>query len=619
LAGRPVKILPTYLSPSRRLIGADLTASFGGGLPVLMAGDLNAKHVDWNSRLTTSRGKLLRDYADENSCLIFGPDTPTTNPYNSSATSDVLDIVVTKELPFPMYLTSCSTLNSDHLPVLIDTACRSSFLQPPDRPNFRRTDWANFQTHLEDQIPFDPELHNGMAIDTCVENFSGAVLQALVASTPKSRPRDDPRPQIPVGIQDEIRLKNRLRRWWQVTRDHALKAEVNRLQRSLTRQLNQWKNDQWSATLESLVPEDQSLWRMTKRVMRVPTPSPPWSPQGGIALSVYEKTEAIADNLEAKFQPMTDPSVPSVIETVDVGLRSYFMAPAGEPKLTDPEDVQEAIRGFRVSKSPGPNGHSNRALNHLPQRAVFLLVLIFNAILHTHHFPTAWKHARMISILKSGKDPSLPSSYRPISLLDTIGKLFEKILLARILHEANVRGLMRDGQFGFIPKHSTSLQLARLVERITRNVGEERLTGAVFLGVTKAFDSIWIDGLLYKPTLLNFPSYIVHAISLYLRGRTFEASIHTATSSRRGMRAGVAQGGLISPLVSLYVNDMPSPSQHVELALYADDTAVIATSRKPTLLVRYLESYLNDLQRWLSEWRIAINVSKSSAIIFARA
>jgi hypothetical protein len=67
----------------------------------------------------------------------------------------------------------------------------------------------------------------------------------------------------------------------------------------------------------------------------------------------------------------------------------------------------------------------------------------------------------------------------------------------------------------------------------------------------------------------------------------------------------------------VYVNDMPSPSHHVELALYADDTAITATSRKPTLLVSYLESYLNDLQRWLSEWRIAVNVSKSTAIIFA--
>jgi hypothetical protein len=277
-----------------------------------------------------------------------------------------------------------------------------------------------------------------------------------------------------------------------------------------------------------------------------------------------------------------------------VGLRFYFMAPASETKLTNPEEVQEAIRGRKVSKAPGPNGTSYRALKNLTQRTVSLLVLIFNAILLTHHFPTAWKHTRVISILKPGKDPALPLSYRPISLLDTIGKLFEKILLARILHEVNARGLMRYEHFGFRPKHSTSLQLARLVERIVRNFGEKRLTGAVFLDLAKAFDTVWIDGLIYKLTLLNLPSYIVHTISSYLWGRTFEASYQTAMSSRRVMRAGVAQGGLISPvLLSLYFNDMPSPSHHVELALYADDTAIIATSRKPTLLVSYLGSLGN--------------------------
>ena len=149
------------------------------------------------------------------------------------------------------------------------------FHRPPDRRDFSRTDWVNFQTHLEDLIPFDPELHNDMAVDKCVENFSGAVLKALAASNPKRRPRDDPRPGIPTGIQDEIRLKNQLRMQWQITRDPALRAEVNSLQRSVTRRLNEWRNDQWIATLESLDPEDQSLWRMTKRVMRVTTPSPP--------------------------------------------------------------------------------------------------------------------------------------------------------------------------------------------------------------------------------------------------------------------------------------------------------------------------------------------------------
>jgi len=61
------------------------------------------------------------------------------------------------------------------------------------------------------------------------------------------------------------------------------------------------------------------------------------------------------------------------------------------------------------------------------------------------------------------------------------------------------------------------LQLAHLVERVTRKFGEKRLTGEVFLDVAKAFDTAWIDGLLYKLTLLNLPSYIVHTISSYLR------------------------------------------------------------------------------------------------------
>ena len=91
--------------------------------------------------------------------------------------------------------------------------------------------------------------------------------------------------------------------------------------------------------------------------------------------------------METQFQPVADPSVPAVIEMVDVALKSYFQMPASEPKLTNPDEVHEAIMGLKVGKAPGPNGIKHRALKHLPQRAVSLLVWIFNAILLTHHFP----------------------------------------------------------------------------------------------------------------------------------------------------------------------------------------------------------------------------------------
>jgi hypothetical protein len=186
----------------------------------------------------------------------------------------------------------------EHHPVLTYTVCRSSLHHPPDCADFRHSDWANFQSYVEDQVPFDADLHNGMAIDTCVENFSGAVLKSLAVSTPNCRPSDDPWRPIPAFIQDELRLKNRPRRWWQFTRQPFLKTEVNRLRSSVSRHLIGLRNDQRSANLESLHPDDK--------------------------------------------------------------------------------------------------------------------------------FPTKSKHARVISILKPGDEPALPSSYQPISPLNTISKIFKK-------------------------------------------------------------------------------------------------------------------------------------------------------------------------------------------------
>jgi hypothetical protein len=96
------------------------------------------------------------------------------------------------------------------------------------------------------------------------------------------------------------------------------------------------------------------------------------------------------------------------------------------------------------------------------------------------------------------------------------------------------------------------------------------------------------------------------------------ASFQTTTSSLRGMQLAW-RSWFDLPCSSLYVNVMSTPSQQFEFALYADDTAIIATSRKPAPLFSYLESYLSDLQLWLSEGRIAINISKVTATKFARA
>ena len=136
-----------------------------------------------------------------------------------------------------MYLSTCSAPSSDHLPILIDTQCRSSFLSSPDRPDLRRTDWPNLQACLGSGLPSNPDLRSEVTIDACVKELSKSISKTLIHSTPKFRPRADPRSPLPASMQDEIRPKNQLRKQWQITREPAIKAEVNRLQRSVTTSL----------------------------------------------------------------------------------------------------------------------------------------------------------------------------------------------------------------------------------------------------------------------------------------------------------------------------------------------------------------------------------------------
>ena len=154
----------------------------------------------------------------------------------------------------------------------------------------------------------------------------------------------------------------------------------------------------------------------------------------------------------------------------------------------------------------------------------------------------------MFSILKPGKDPKLPLSCRLISLLDRTGKLFGKMLLTTILIEVSGRRVFRNTHFGFRLKHSTALQLNRLVERDSGNLDEKRLTGAVFLDVAKSFDSAWVDGLLSK---LTFPLVPCENYLFLSAWSDIRSVLPNSQYTCRCMRASVAQGGIISPSCSV--------------------------------------------------------------------
>jgi hypothetical protein len=141
--------------------------------------------------------------------------------------------------------------------------------------------------------------------------------------------------------------------------------------------------------------------------------------------------------------------------------------PLRESTLTTLSEITKAIKGLNVGEAPRPNGMPNRVLRHLPKRAITFLTKVFNAVLRNQYFPPIWKDAGVLHIMKTGKDPTLPLSYRPTSLVDTVGKLFHKILFSRVVGEINGLGLLREEQLDSDPSTTRRCSWPALLKELT--------------------------------------------------------------------------------------------------------------------------------------------------------
>ncbi|GFX55587.1 RNA-directed DNA polymerase from mobile element jockey [Trichonephila clavipes] len=156
-------------------------------------------------------------------------------------------------------------------------------------------------------------------------------------------------------------------------------------------------------------------------------------------------------------------------------------------------DVTRARVEERRKEAKSPKTHSRSTKT---QSVIIQIINIINNILKVGYFPQLWKTASVIPILKPGKDPTLPDSFRPISLLPVLRKITEKIIQKRLGQHLNDNDILIPQQHGFRAGLSTSHQLLRVVEYIKSGFQNRKSTGAVFLDIQKAFDRVWHVGLL---------------------------------------------------------------------------------------------------------------------------
>lgn len=626
MAGQELRIFAGYRPPTRDIATNDLSRIMSGSNPVIMAADLNAKNTIWGSRLVNHAGQMLQQHAENHNYQVIGPDSPTHIPTNPTHQPDVLDIVLHKNLPCPINLEVLYELDCQHLPLLITLAMDA--VQTIPRPARWKTDWNEFRAQLVN-LETGP-LNTAEEVDSCAIVLTEAIREAITkASTLVKTSRK--RNPLPRSLQALKERKIFLRKIWARTRCRRTKTLLNSITDRLKDEVYKWRGDTWDAFITE-VGEDQtqtSLHRLNRALTKAKTTvCPLLNSNGQRQYGAADRAEILADYLEQQFtnHPTPSSAAPEAREhheMVNGALETFFTLDpehlSGDDYIS-PAEVRRAVQRLPRKKAPGHDGITNATLKELPNKGLVSLARLFNGVLRTHHFPTGWKEGKVIVIPKPGKDRRLAASYRPITLLPQIAKLFEKLLLWRLRPYLTPRV----EQFGFRSRHSTTLQLTRILHLLADETNLGRYTVGVFLDIEKAFDRVWHEGLLYKLKDTDAPSAYIHLLKSFLEDRRFSVAVEDQVSSTKVISAGVPQGSCLSPILyGLYTDDIPvledsdllEGERGITLALFADDSAYFASSRSPQIAAKRVQKVLDLLPNWLDKWRMAVNVGKTAALL----
>jgi hypothetical protein len=370
---------------------------------------------------------------------------------------------------------------------------------PPPSLSNRSTDWDYFSHLIHHQLLLRIPLQTPADVEAAAQLFTATVQWAGWQATPTlpAAPRIH---GCPIIIKQKLAEKRKLRRDWHRFRTPASKRLLNTATQDLKQLIRRIKNDRVQSYLQEFQPTaaaDYSLWKATKPLKRITQPSPSIrTPLGTWASSNSDKAHAFAHHLEEVFQPHPSENLPEEEEAITPFLETPYQLEPPIPRVRCTE-VQAIISSLHPKKSSRYDLITGRILQALPSIAIQFLTQLFNAALLLGYFPAQWKIAQIILLLKPGKPPHDITSYRPISLLPVVSKVFEK-LLNRILPLVASHSLIPAHQFGFRKRHSTIEQTHRVVQRIQEALETKQYWSAAFLDISQACDKVWHTGLLYK-------------------------------------------------------------------------------------------------------------------------
>ena len=449
-------------------------------------------------------------------------------------------------------------LGSDHLPILLSIPLSLVF-HPNERPpsfNFQKARWDDSASYFDSHCPTAEE-YSSLSLSSAAALFTSLAMNAAKSSIPFGRIKRPPKAWWSAEVEEAV--GERRRAFATAHRSDEDRQAYISASRRASSVIAKAKAEAWQTTCTSLSPKSnpKSVHSLLRSVAGSPSSSSS-SPNFLNCSSPRESASVYAAYLRCHFS---------------VSQLKSFCSPFS------PAEFLAAASNLSSSTATGPDKVDYPMLKHLPRSGMDFLLHIFNLSWSSHSFPSIWKTSFIIPIHKMGKPLDSPASFLPISLTSCVSKLFERIILSRLLFFLECNSILSPRQAGFRPGRSALDQILHLSQSISDGFNKPRPGSRTILSTidfSKAFDSVWHPALFHKLISAGLLPCFARWTQSFLSDRRASVVFQNHKSRSFRVRRGVPQGFVLGPvLFSVFINDLPTslPSS-VSCSHYADDLAI---------------------------------------------